>query len=138
VQLHLARKEAEELWRAVEPRLERAELRLADAAKKIVEQADEVRLQAHLGVAEVKDSWPALEHALGDLVDDVRRTAAETRTSLDTARVRAHLATMEAEAIGTKTVTGLQRAADQLDRQTKATLDELRGALSRLRGRLAR
>ncbi len=136
VQLHLARKEAEDLWAAVEPRLTRAEERLADAARKLGAQAEEARLQAHLGVAEVKQVWPGIEHAVFELVDDVRRTAYETRATLDAARVKAHLARMDAEALGAKTVTSLQRSAETVDRQTKAALEELRSAMARLRGRL--
>ncbi len=139
LQLHLGRKEATDLWQALEPRLRAAEQRLADAARHAGDSAEEARLQAHLGVAAVKQAWPNLERALGDLLDDARQAGADVRIGLqgglDTVRVRAHLAAMDAASLGERAVTGLQKTTDQLDRQTKATLDELRASLAALRGR---
>ena len=132
MQLHLGRKEAGDLWRALEPRLQAAEQRLADAARKVGAEAEEARLQAHLGIADVKQAWPGLERAVGDLVDDVKQAGADVHTGLDEARVRAHLAAMDASAVGQRVVTGLQRATEQLDRQTRTTLDELRASLAAL------
>jgi hypothetical protein len=138
LQVHLGRKDAADLWQAVEPRLHAAEKRLADAARHLGEGAEEARLQAHLGVAEVKTAWPGLEGALTDLVDDAKAAGADVRTGLDRVRVRAHLAAMEAGALGERAVTSLQKSAAQWDRQTKATIDELRASLAALKGRLPR
>jgi hypothetical protein len=138
VQLNLGKKEALDLWRGVEPALRKAERKLEEAVHRLGDDAEAARLQAHLGIAEVKSNWPDVERAVSDLVDDVKHASQQTRTSLDTARVRAHLAAMEAQTLGERAVTGLQKATEQLDRQSRATLEELKQSLAQLRRRLPR
>ncbi|MBM3963211.1 MAG: hypothetical protein FJ306_15140, partial [Planctomycetes bacterium] len=133
VQLNLAREEAEDLWRAVEPPLKTAGHRLADAEKK-----RPPRVPMRPGFRPTSASPRCSRAGRGSSAPSP--SLSTTSGARHRRRARASMRRRggpsgddEAETLGERAVTGRQRATDQLDHQTKATLDELRGALGRLR-----
>lgn len=96
VKLHLAKQDAQDAWKAMEPKIQTVEKKLEEVAQKAGAAGEEARLQASLGAAEIKARWPGLERALGQLVADVKRGARDVVTEVDIARVKAHLAEMDA------------------------------------------
>ncbi|MCK6547612.1 hypothetical protein L6R52_17310 [Myxococcota bacterium] len=77
LQAHLAKMEASDAWTTIEPALGGLETKLHDAASKLEDTSEKVRLQATLGLADVKTALPKLEQAIDDLVHQSNREVAE-------------------------------------------------------------
>jgi len=84
VKMHLAKKDAQEAWKDLEPRINQIERKLDEAAAGAGDIAEKARLQATLGLHEVKAQWPGLEKAVGQILADVKKGADDV-TGKDTA-----------------------------------------------------
>jgi hypothetical protein len=84
VKLHLAKKDAQEAWKDLEPKITQIERKLDEAASGAGDMAEKARLQATLAMQEVKSQWPGLEKAVGQILADVKKGADDV-TGKDTA-----------------------------------------------------
>ncbi len=77
LQAHLAKMEASDAWTTIEPALGGFETKLHDAATKLDDTSEKVRLQATLGLADMKTTLPKLEQAIDDLVHQTNHDVAK-------------------------------------------------------------
>ncbi|MCC7108202.1 MAG: hypothetical protein IT382_02845 [Deltaproteobacteria bacterium] len=140
VKLHLAKQDAQDAWKAMEPRIQGVERKLEEVALKVNAAGEEARLQASLGAAELKARWPGLEGALGQLVNDVKRGARDVATEVDVARVKTHLAEMDAadaaEQAAKKAQGELKKASAELGVEFEKAAAEIKSSVSALKKKL--
>lgn len=138
LKVHLARKDAADLWwAALEPALMRAQQRLDDTAGKMGEVAEAARLQAHLGVADVKTSWPGLEKAIAQVVGDAKRAGKDLHATADTVLVKTHLAAMDADLFAARARGEITKLSAEIEGDTAKAVAELRRDFAQLRKKLA-
>lgn len=140
VKLHLAKQDAQDAWKAMEPKIQTVERKLDEVAKKANAAGDEARLQASLGAAEIKARWPGFERALGQLVDDVKRGAKDVATEVDIARVKTHLAEMDAADAAHKAASKaqgeLKKASAELGAELEKAAAEIKSSVATLKKKL--
>lgn len=140
VKLHLAKQDAQDAWKAMEPKIKTVENRLEELAQKANAAGDEARLQASLGAAEVKARWPGLERALSQVVADVKRGARDVATEVDIARVKTHLAEMDAadaaQQAARKAQGELKKASSELSAEMEKAAAEIKTSVAELKKKL--
>ena len=85
--------DSQALWQKTKAKINEVKVKLAGASKKLHENTDEARLQAHLAVMEAHDQWSVLQHNVTAFNHQLEN---KTKPIIDHAQIQAHLAKLEA------------------------------------------